>query len=238
MKYVPSQELKGGNLYEGFDTRVPWVIGDGTMFRLIKNHKLDERESIVDIGCGNGKTLELFKNINPNASLSGIDLHESLNVDCKEEIDFHVVDLNFDPLPFGDKTKDLVFALQVIEHLENPFYVMREVHRILKSDGLFIFSVPNPYNFSSKLRFFVDDNMRRWNKRNDHLLFLTKDVFEKTYGEYFHIEEAHYQKGLVPILGRFYKYFGVKTTYKNTKFLPRSKTFGDAVCYVLRKKAI
>lgn len=234
MKYIPSEELKGGNLYEGIDSRVPWVLGDGTLNSLTSKLSLKDRKYILDIGCGNGKTLEYFND--PGVSLSGVDLHDSLNVACKEDIDFHVVDLNFDPLPFENSSKDLVFALQVIEHLENPFYVMREVSRVLKDDGIFIFSVPNPYNLSSKLRYLLDDNMRRWNKRNDHLLFLTKDVLEKTYGEYFVIESIHYQKGLIPFLSRFYPLLGIQRTKKNMKILPRSKSFGDAVCFVLRKK--
>lgn len=236
MKYIPSQEQKGGNLYDGFDDRTPWIIGDGTLDVLNKKFRLDQAEHILDIGCGNGRTLEYFYVRNNLMNLSGVDLHKSLNVDCKDSIDFHVVDLNFDPLPFTDTSKDIIYALQVIEHLENPFFIMREAYRVLKKDGLFIFSVPNPYNFSSKLRYFVDENMRRWNKRNDHLLFLTKDVLEKTYGEYFTFEEVHYQKGLVPFIARFYKYVGLKTTEKNTKILPRSQMFGDAVCFVLRKK--
>jgi SAM-dependent methyltransferase len=145
-------------------------------------------------------------------------------------------DLNFDPLPYEDKSKDLVFALQVVEHLENPFFIMREAHRVLKEGGLFIFSVPNPYTLATKLRFFFTDNMRRWHLRNDHLLFLTKDVMQKTYGANFEILSVHYQKGLFPFIGRFYKLVGIKPSAKNTKILPRWKAFGDSACYVLRKK--
>ncbi len=237
MKYIPSQEVKGKGIhYEGIDHRIPWVIADGTMDLLTKTYNLRTKKDILDIGCGNGKTLEYFKD--SAETLAGIDLNDYLTVECKDKIAFSVVDLNFDPLPYADHSKDLVFALQVVEHLENPFLVMRETHRILREGGLFIFSVPNAFTLSSKKRYLLTDNVRRWNARNDHLLFLTRDVFEKTYGAHFDIVSTHYQKGLFPMLGRLYRLLGIKATEANTKILPRTKMFGDSVCYVLRKKSV
>ena len=237
MYYIPSNQVKGtGVYYEGINERVPWVMEDGTLNTITTLHNLKACKDILDIGCGNGMTLDYFSATAD--SLAGIDLNDYVNVPSKAKIDFSVVDLNFDPLPYTDMSKDLVFALQVIEHLENPFYIMREAHRVLKADGLFIFSVPNPFTFTSKLRFFLYGNARRWHTRNDHLLFLTKDVFEKTYGAHFEVVSRHYQKGIMPFLGRFLKLIGIKPTQTNTKILPRMEAFGDSYCYVLRKKPI
>lgn len=235
MYYIPSHKVKGlGVHYEGITERVPWIMGDGTLDTISELYNLKNQKDILDIGCGNGMTLDYFSS--SANTLSGIDLNDYLTVPSKQKIKFSFVDLNFDPLPYEDKSMDLVFALQVIEHLENPFFVVREANRVLKEGGLFIFSVPNPYTLATKLRFFFTDNMRRWHLRNDHLLFLTKDVMHKTYGADFEILSAHYQKGLFPFIGRLYKLFGIKASAKNIKILPRCKQFGDSVCYVLRKK--
>jgi len=237
MKYIPSHEVKGtGVYYEGIAERVPWVMTDGTLDKITTLHHLKDRKDILDIGCGNGMTLDYFSD--SATSLAGIDLNDYLNVSIKAKIDFSIVDLNFDPLPYANQSKDLVFILQTIEHLENPFFVMRETARILKDDGLFVFSVPNPFTISSRVRFLLTGNARRWHLRNDHLLFLTKAVFLKTYGAHFEVVSRHYQKGIVPLLSRFYKLIGVKPTRANTTFLPRSEQFGDSYCYVLRKKSV
>src|SRR5262245_49524421 len=45
-------------------------------------------------------------------------------------------------LPFGDASFDLVCALDVIEHIEDDRYVFREMSRVLKDDGVLVFSVP------------------------------------------------------------------------------------------------
>lgn len=235
MRYIPSSEVKGKDVhYEGIDHRIPWVIADGTLDLLTTTYDLRTKKAILDIGCGNGQTLEYFEN--SASSLTGIDLNNYLTVPHKEKITFSVVDLNFEPLPYADSSQDLVFALQVVEHLENPFLVMREAHRVLRDGGHFIFSVPNAFTLSSKKRYLLTNNVRRWNKKNDHLLFLTDDVLYKTYGAYFDILSTHYQKGLFPSLGRLYKLLGIRATEANTKILPRTRAFGDSVCYVLRKK--
>ena len=237
MYYIPSYKVKGtGVYYEGINERVPWIMGDGTLDTITNTYNLQSKKYILDIGCGNGMTLHYFADF--ATTLAGIDLNDYVNVASKDKIKFSVVDLNFDPLPYEDASKDLVFALQVIEHLENPFLIMREAHRVLQDDGLFIFSVPNPFTFSSKLRFFFYGNARRWHTRNDHLLFLTKDVFEKTYGAHFSVLGRYYQKGLVPFLGRFLKLVGIKPTASNTKLFPRWEAFGDSYCFVLQKKSL
>jgi SAM-dependent methyltransferase len=237
MRYIPSEEVKGNDVpYEGIAERVPWIVEDGTLAQLTEKYSLRERKDILDIGCGNGQTLSYFAS--SAHTLAGIDLNNYLNVPEKDRIDFAVVDLNFERLPYADASKDLVFALQVMEHLENPFLFMREAHRVLRSGGLFILSAPNPYSFSAKLRYLFTDNMRRWNSKNDHLLFLTKDVFNKTYGARFAVVGTFFQKGLTPFIGRLYRMLGVKATAANTKILPRTKLFGDSLGYVLRKKDI
>lgn len=46
-------------------------------------------------------------------------------------------------LPFGDESFDLVTANMVVEHLADPDQQFREVWRVLKPGGVFIFHTPN-----------------------------------------------------------------------------------------------
>ncbi len=52
-------------------------------------------------------------------------------------------DLNSFPYPFQDDSVDSIEAFHIIEHLEDPFEVMRELHRILKPDGELHIRVPH-----------------------------------------------------------------------------------------------
>jgi ubiquinone/menaquinone biosynthesis C-methylase UbiE len=49
-------------------------------------------------------------------------------------------------LPFVDEAFDLVVSLWVLEHLPSPAAVFREVRRVLKPGGHFIFVTPNARN--------------------------------------------------------------------------------------------
>ncbi len=54
-----------------------------------------------------------------------------------------VHDLNAIPYPFEDGSIDLIEAFHVLEHLDRPFVVMKEFHRILKVDGKLHIKVPH-----------------------------------------------------------------------------------------------
>ncbi len=54
-----------------------------------------------------------------------------------------VQDLNKFPYAFPDNTFDLIEAFHVLEHLDKPFDVMREMHRILKPGGTLHLKVPH-----------------------------------------------------------------------------------------------
>lgn len=51
--------------------------------------------------------------------------------------------LNVSPHPFTDNTFDLIEASHVLEHLDKPFAVMKELHRLLKPGGKLIVKVPH-----------------------------------------------------------------------------------------------
>lgn len=67
-----------------------------------------------------------------------------VNIDWQASVDPDVVhDLNSLPYPFIDNSFDLVEANHVLEHLDKPFNIMREFHRILKPGGNLIIKVPH-----------------------------------------------------------------------------------------------
>ena len=51
-----------------------------------------------------------------------------------------------DELPLPDKSMDVVTLLAVLEHLEKPAEVLKEIKRILKDGGTLLITVPTPFN--------------------------------------------------------------------------------------------
>lgn len=103
---------------------------------------------LLDIGCGGGEFASFLGN---RYDYYGIDIrpqkikaakHRGLKVICR--------DLG-KGITFKNEYFDIVVAGEVIEHLPNVFHVLKEVHRVLKSDGVFIGSTPNGTNISHLL---------------------------------------------------------------------------------------
>jgi 2-polyprenyl-3-methyl-5-hydroxy-6-metoxy-1,4-benzoquinol methylase len=65
-------------------------------------------------------------------------------------------------LPFRANTFDAVVATEVLEHLDEPVRLFREVHRVLRPGGRFLMTTPNagalPYRF---LRFLPESVVRK-----------------------------------------------------------------------------
>lgn len=78
-----------------------------------------ETDKIVDLGAGKHRW-SLGK------------LNKVVTVDIKSNIGVDIIwNLNKD-LPFEDGTFDGALAMEVIEHLENPFHFLREMFRVTK----------------------------------------------------------------------------------------------------------
>lgn len=60
------------------------------------------------------------------------------------EITNTVDDLNFDlaALPFPDKSFDVIFSFEVLEHLMNPLWNLQECRRVLKDTGTIYLTTP------------------------------------------------------------------------------------------------
>jgi SAM-dependent methyltransferase len=60
-----------------------------------------------------------------------------------------------DTLPYQDNYFDTVYLGEVIEHIHNPGLVLKEIHRVMKEDGVFILDTPNAYHVKKLLKWFI-----------------------------------------------------------------------------------
>ena len=86
----------------------------------------------LTIGSG-GDTEKFIKENYPNIDLLSIDNQSIKNPDI-------LMDVN--KLEFDEETFDLVFILEVIEHLQEPKIAIDQIYRVLKSNGTIILSTP------------------------------------------------------------------------------------------------
>lgn len=97
----------------------------------------------LEVGCGDGALLRLLAErgldaTGVDASKTGIDRCHlyGLSAQC--------LDVSSDGLPFPDESFDTIISLETFEHLMNPYFVVTEIHRVLRPDARLICSIPNP----------------------------------------------------------------------------------------------
>ena len=134
-KKAYSQYYKNLHSPIGGDERFLWV--NNILLKDIKS------KTILDIGCGEGSLLKMLQD--KNNKVFGIEASETGQLACREKgIDCISLDISREKFPYPDNSFDIVLCLEVMEHLENPYHCLGEIKRVLKEEGLFITSIPNP----------------------------------------------------------------------------------------------
>jgi len=85
---------------------------------------------------------------NPNPFLKdaiGVDIQKVPKPENYKKI--YRLNLNKDKLPFKNNSFDTIIAGDVIEHLENPYLLLKECNRVLRHNGKLIITTPNPVYF-------------------------------------------------------------------------------------------
>jgi SAM-dependent methyltransferase len=68
-------------------------------------------------------------------------------------------------VPYDNDTFDVVFADNVLEHLPDPHFAFREIHRVLKPGGMFLFKTPNKWHYMPIIARSTPHRFHRWISR-------------------------------------------------------------------------
>lgn len=64
-------------------------------------------------------------------------------------------------LPFKEGAFDMITSNMVLEHVKEPDKVLKEVYRILKPKGVFIFHTPNLYGYYTLISRLIPGNLQK-----------------------------------------------------------------------------
>lgn len=114
-------------------------------------------KTVVEFGASVGYMIEEMKNIFPHNRYIATDLMmDGLKQSFNRNPDIQHIRCDFTDAPFKTNTVDLVYALNVLEHIEDDVQTIKECYRILKLGGECLFVVPrgeNLYDYFDEMLF-------------------------------------------------------------------------------------
>jgi ubiquinone/menaquinone biosynthesis C-methylase UbiE len=127
---------------------------------------------LLEVGCGEGRGIDwLLPKCN---SYSAIDKIQPVIDKLKHKYpQANFISGNLPPLPYADQSFDTVVSFQVIEHIRDDHFYLKEINRILKPGGTAYITTPNrPMSLSRN----------PWHEREytaDELTNLAKKYFDQ-----------------------------------------------------------
>jgi SAM-dependent methyltransferase len=175
-------------------------------------------ERILDVGCGNGRLLQIFKDIEIN--YTGVDISENLIKEAKSHYpnsSFYVYDAL--RLPLQTNSFDKVYSIAVLHHIPSRqlrLKFLKEAKRVLRQDGLLILTVWNVWNPRGMRRLIKNFFLKMFGlSRLDF-----KDIFVpwgKTCHRYVHVFTKKELKSLLEEAGFKIREIGVLGEGKKNK---------------------
>lgn len=249
MKYFTAEELKTLNRAEVSEklTRcIAQLVRFNFAINTFKNcsKKLfnnNQNIKILDLGSGNGTFASQLNKIGYN-NIYGLDIDNYVPDDRKQLFqEFKTADLSWDKIPWRDNNFQIATAWCVLPHLENPFHCVREVHRVLDKNGLFVFTVLHLTSKPAIDYLKKHQNFGHYQTKNNHITMFTASTIEKTILKYFDLLDIQYavrpkifERGIKGKLRKILYNIARKTSPQFKKRLDHRWAY-DAI-YIIKKK--
>ncbi|MCG2737897.1 MAG: class I SAM-dependent methyltransferase [Candidatus Methanoperedenaceae archaeon] len=115
-----------------------YIRGDIIDLISVGNHR------ILDVGCGEGRTLRQLKELGKAKETIGIEINENMANRLAQNVDKMIIgDVENLELDFEKEFFDYIIFGDILEHLRNPIKILKEYSEYLKNDGYIIASIPN-----------------------------------------------------------------------------------------------
>lgn len=125
--------------------------------------RLKDSERVLDVGAGSGLLLSLLYEFGHECY--AIDVNDLPKMYAPEifsgkKIDFKICNVEVDDMPYPDNYFDAVVCGETLEHFTHSHLnAAKEMHRVLKSGGICIITVPNAGSFRNRSRMLRGKNI-------------------------------------------------------------------------------
>ena len=140
---------------------------------------------VLDIACGVGYGSKILADGGSKYVL-GIDISEDAVYYAEQNYvksNLYFQQGNAEQIPSPDSSFDIAVSFETIEHVRNPHTFLKEIHRVLKPEGLFICSTPNKDFYYKPMKI----------NNPYHVSEMTFQEFKEAFEKLFCIQEQYFQ---------------------------------------------
>ena len=116
-----------------------WFIAKGQFMKKIMRMFVRKGGAVLDAGCGTGHNMRFLAD---KDFYVGLDVSQEALRFCQRNGHGILVRGQLEQLPFAKGSFDVALALDVIEHTQNPWQVIRQLFKVIKPNGTLVVTVP------------------------------------------------------------------------------------------------
>jgi SAM-dependent methyltransferase len=144
------------------------------------------------------------------------------------------------PLPFEAGSFDSVLAVEVAEHLEDPWSFFREAIRVLRPEGLLVFTSPNVANLPSRIKYLTSGLFPYFKEESFRGCYHVTPIFPWSVRRWCStttakLESITYSRVDWPTRSDVPKYDGGRRR-RLKNLIPLNALTGEISCYRIRKQ--
>lgn len=177
-------------LYETYRLNYERYISDGRgtaceILEWTNSYGVKDGSAILEWGCGVARIVRHMPAFMPTSSICACDINArmlSWDQNNIANVEFSLIDY-VPPTAYTASSFHLIYAISVFTHIEKElqFAWLKEIHRILKPGGIFLFTTHGSYYFhqllaNEKKSLILDGSFTRQYKRKGHRLMTTYNV--------------------------------------------------------------
>lgn len=142
-----------GRFYDNLPIKADYRVHESAFSIIYKNLGSFNKIKVIDLAAGSGSFVKRLSDKFPawEIEINDFNNHSLLSNFIKYKIDLNN---NFSN-NFIKFNYDLVIALEVLEHLENPWNFFREARKLLRKGGTLILSTPNSNSMLDRLTYVM-----------------------------------------------------------------------------------
>ena len=147
----------------------------GARKEFVESLPVNPQATLLEIGCGSGETAAYARSMGKCGWCCGVELFEQAGLEARTKLDAVVIgDIEDLRLVLPDGPFDVLLLSEVLEHLVDPWAVLRRLRTLLKPGATVVAGSPN-VSHHSVLRALIEGQWR----------YVEKGIFDMTHLRWF-----------------------------------------------------